>query len=114
MPETQAKKTVASKPPETTQPEKEAAYAEEVVERGPAQMSQPELLGNLVRRTLENPADISKVKRDLIIWYNAQPLENRKQMASDALKVMDKLKLTSESLYQTFVEISMLDRAQLV
>lgn len=81
---------------------------------GPAQMDQPTLCGMLVREALLNPASMPQVKRNLIIWYNAQPLENRKDMARVALKTMDQLKLVAESLYQTFVEISMADRSQLV
>jgi hypothetical protein len=82
------------------------------------EMSLPTLLGLLTQRLLTahegtdagaKQAEEPNLRRDLRLWYEAQPIEDRKAFASKARKTAERYKLLGEVVSQELLTLSMQD-----
>lgn len=90
-----------------TKPAKPEAKPEEPAQAAfnPAKATLPELLGHLVQTCLANRAAVPQARRDLYVWYHAQPLDQRKETAKLLREAMETTKQVGEALFQSGIEL---------
>jgi hypothetical protein len=103
------KATVETKTVTEVDIQKPAALKNADTPFNPAKAELPVLMGRIMQACLYDRTAMPQAKRDLTVWYNAQPLENRKETARDFRRAMETAKLVTESLYSVAVEVSMGD-----
>lgn len=109
MAETQEKEK-----PKEVKEVKEPKKGETVIQ----EMSLPVLMGNITQRIMsalagdsapEKQQAVASCTRDLRIWYESQPVEDRKERGKAARKAMEQFKMISEAMYQELVTVSAQD-----
>jgi hypothetical protein len=74
--------------------------------QGPAQMTFPQIMGHIVTMVLEDRTLMPQAKKELEVWYLAQPLEQRKEIVKKIKSQFEYTKGIVESSYHQFMEIS--------
>jgi len=69
----------------------------------------PELVSGFIKGVMENPANLNQCGRDLQLWHDAQPLENRQQLVRDTKKAIETAKLSMEWLFSEYQRLSAKD-----
>jgi len=101
--------------PEKVQKEKqtiaseEVGSLEEVLPASPSLATLPTLIGGFVTKVMQDPGTLNGCADELRMWYDAQPLENRKQLIADARKAIETAKLTTEWLFSQYQMIASKD-----
>lgn len=75
----------------------------------PAQKTISELVAGIVQSCMDDPKTLPQGYRDLEMWYNAQPLEGRKEAIPAIKKKIENGKLTLDALFGQFQLISQRD-----
>ena len=111
MPDTTKEKEVKEA---VKEPVKETKKVETPVQ----DMSLPVLMANITQRIMSALAGdsiparqqaIDTCRRDLRMWYESQPTENRMDIAKASKKALEQFKMISEAMYQELVTISAQD-----
>lgn len=69
----------------------------------------PELIGGFVTRIMEDPKLTQECSRELQMWHDSLPVENRSQLVKDNKKQIETAKLTAEWLFSQYQMISQKD-----
>lgn len=80
-----------------------------VSKSGPAQLTFPELLGNVVASVLADRTAMGKAKADISLWYAAQDPNTRIDIAKKTRADLEYSRGIIESAYQHFRELSFQD-----
>lgn len=92
----------------TAEPEKEKAKPV-VSNNGPAQKTFAELMGGIMAAVMADHRLMPQAKSDLEMWYNAQDLDNRKEIARKVKAEFEYSKGILESAYHHFMNIAFQD-----
>lgn len=117
--EEQKQKPEETKPVEkATEKAVEQPNIEEAHEMAPKAKTLPELLGSSTTSLLEalqgtipaaKQAEIVRCQREMRIWYDAQPVADRKELARAARKTLEQFKMVAEQFFQEMMIISAQD-----
>lgn len=73
------------------------------------QATLPELLGYIARKCTEDSSYMPQARKDLYLWYQAQDMETRKDIAREARTKIDNARLCMEGMLSEFLSIAMRD-----
>ena len=88
---------------------KSKAVKIEPTAEGVAQMSFADFYGYAMQKTMGDKRMVNDVIKELQMWYHAQPLEGRAQLARDISTDLEKGMSIAHSLFVSFRQIAMGD-----
>lgn len=101
--------TTTVTPDQTTEPKVQEEAPVTMDEPNPSKKELPDLIGAIVTQVMKDRASLNRAYSDLVIWYDSQPLENRKELVQKVKKELEAAKMITEALYGHFIMTSQKD-----
>jgi hypothetical protein len=87
----------------------EEANTVPVYNRFSPQMTLPQFLGYAMERVMTDKAQLDTVLRELQVWYDPQPLEDRREIARQIRREMELSRNVPQAIYVSFSKMAMAD-----